>query len=176
MNKLFLLSIAFSLVLLTSCRKDDDRHAATNPIAIGANVTVTNTFQATAQTAGVETTIEDLFMLPEGALAASASVTNTVEFPDYLLGLYDIDIAEDHISFELAAAVDDPTYGEFFRIIEAGTIDRYYLTFEEPQNVSGFSSSNPSVSLRFDSDKVLVVEIGEGFDFNPGTTFTITLN
>jgi len=36
--------------------------------------------------------------------------------------------------------------------------------------------SNSSVNLRIDSDKVLVVEIGEGYDFKPGQNFTITLN
>lgn len=79
------------------------------------------------------------------------------------------------ISFELAAAADDPTYSDFFRTIEAGTTDRYYLTFDEAQNVSEYTSDNSSVKLRIDSEKVLVVEIGEGFNFNPGTAFTITL-
>ena len=157
------------IVSFTACSDD----AA---ISSGAEVTVTNTFQATAQTSDVETTIEDVFQMPAGSLAATAIVADAVEFPAYLLGLYDIDIDENSITFELVASVDDPTYKDFFRTLEANTIDRYYLTFDEAHNVSSSSSNDASVNLRVDSDTVLVVEIGEGFDFNPGTTFTITLN
>ena len=110
------------------------------------------------------------------SLNDTETVSGAVEFPDYLLGLYDVDIAEYSISFKVVAAADDPTYSPFFRVLEAGTFDRYYLTFDNTQNVNGFTSSNSSVNLRIDSDKVLVIEIGEGFDFNPGTSFTLTLN
>lgn len=172
LSKLLLLISIFSVGFLTSCNDDDDK----TPINAGASVTVTNTLQADATTNGVETTIEDLFMMAEGALAATATISEAVEFPGYLLGLYDINIDENTISFELVAPIDDPTYSSFYRTLEAGTTDRYYLTFTEAQNVKSFSSSNSSVSLRLDSDKVLVVEIGEGFSFNPGSAFTITLN
>lgn len=37
-------------------------------------------------------------------------------------------------------------------------------------------TNNSTVNHRIDTDKVLIVEIGEGFNFNQGTTFTITLN
>jgi hypothetical protein len=90
--------------------------------------------------------------------------------------LYDIDIDENSISFELVAAADDPTYSAFFRTLEANTTDRYYLTFEDAQNVESFTSDNTSVNLRIDSDRILVVEIGEGFSFNPRSKFTISLN
>lgn len=170
-NKFFLLVFAFTVLLFSSCTKEEKP-----PINSGASVTVTNTFQGTAQTGGVEKTIEDVFGLPANALASTATIADAVEFPNYLLGLYDIDIDESMISFDLVAAANDTTYGSFFRTIEAGSKDRYYLTFDEAQNVSGFSSDNSSVNLRMDSDKVLVVEIGEGFNFNPGTSFSITLN
>lgn len=172
-SNLFLSFIFLFIVTLTSCGDDDEM---TTPITSGASVTVTNTFTGTAQTNGVETTIEDFFGQPAGSLAATSIITEGVEFPAYLLGLYDIDIDESSISFELVAASDDPTYMDFFRTIEAGTTDRYYLTFENAQNVSSFTSSNSSVNLRIDSDKILVVEISEGFNFNPGSSFTITLN
>lgn len=165
--------VLLSVVLtLTSCDKDDDDKTAINS---GAKVTVTNTIQSQALTGGTEAPIEAAFMVDEGSLAATNTVTDAVEFPAYLLGLYNIDISENAIDFELVAPQDDPTYSGFFRTIEAGTYDRYYLTFEEAQNVTGFTSTNSSVNLRIDSDKVLVVEIGEGYDFNPGTTFTINL-
>lgn len=170
MSKLLLLPFLLTLFFFSSCTKEE------SPIKSGSSVTVTNTFESTAQTSGVETTIEDVFGLSANALAATATVEDAVEFPNYLLGLYDIDIDESKISFELVAAANDTTYSSFFRTIEPNTKDRYYLTFDEAQNVSGFSSDNTSVTLRMDSDKVLVVEIGEGFNFNPGTSFSITLN
>jgi len=89
---------------------------------------------------------------------------------------FKIDISEDAISFKLVAAANDPTYSSYYRTLEAGTHDRYYLSFDNAQNVTGFSSSSSSsVNLRMDSDKILVVEIGEGFNFNPGSMFTIQL-
>ncbi len=120
--------------------------------------------------------IEDLFQQPSGALAATATVGDGVEFPAYLLNLYDIDIAEGSIRFEVVAQAGDPTYGDLFRILEPNTFDRYYLTFASAQNVNSFTSSNSSVNLRIDSDNVLVVEIGEGYDFKPGQNFSITLD
>lgn len=167
---LFVLIISFSFIFLTSCSDDDPQ------ITSGSSVTVTNTFQSTAFTMDAELAIEDLFMQPAGALAATATVGDGLEFDNYLLNLYDIDISENSISFTCVAELDDPNYGTLFRILEPATFDRYYFTFTEAQNVSGSSSSNSSVSLRIDSDKVLVVEIGEGYDFKPGQSFTITLN
>lgn len=166
-NFLFL-GLFLSLVTLTSCNKDD--------IKPGSSVTVTNTFQSTAFTNDAELAIEDLFSVPAGSLAATATVSDAVEFPAYLLNLYDIDIAENSISFKVVAQEGDETYGDLFRELEAGTTDRYYLTFDEKQKIDGFTSSNPAVKLRIDSDKVVVVEIGEGYDFKPNQSFTITLD
>ncbi|MFK8005807.1 MAG: hypothetical protein AB8H03_05530 [Saprospiraceae bacterium] len=163
-----------SLATFTSCGDDDDD--VTTPITLGSSVTVTNTFQSTAFTMGAEQAIEDLFQVPAGSLASTANTGAAVEFPAYLLNLYDIDIDENSISFEVVAQSDDPTYGDLFRILEADTYDRYYLTFDTAQDVSGFTSSNSFVNLRIDSDKVLVVEIGEGYDFKSGQSFSITLN
>lgn len=171
-NFLFL-GLLLSITGFTSCGDDDD---SSTPISLDSSVTVTNTFQSTAFTMDAELAIEDLFQVPAGSLAATADVSTAVEFPAYLLNLYDIDIDETSISFTVVAQDDDPNYGTLFRILEADTYDRYYLTFEEAQDVDGFTSSNSSVNLRIDSDKVLVVEIGEGFDFKPGAAFTISLN
>ena len=152
-----------------SCEKD-------TPIIAESQVTVTNTFQSIAFTGGAELVIEDLFMVPAGSLSAKATVTEDVEFASYLLGLYNIDLDRKKIKFEVVAKADDPTYGSLFRVLEAGTTDRYYLTFNEAQNVKSFTSDNANVKLRIDSDKVLVVEIGAGYDFKPGQSFTITLD
>lgn len=173
-SKLFVLVLGLSFTLgFSSCNDDDD---ASSPITIGSTVTVTNTFESTAFTSGVETAIEDLFQVPAGSLAATATVGTGVEFPAYLLNLYDIDVEANSITFTVVAQAGDPTYGNLFRTLEANTVDRYYLTFDSMQNVNGATSNNSSVNLRIDSGEVLVVEIGEGFDFNPGTSFSITLN
>jgi len=172
-SKNFYLKLSALLLIgsLFSCSDDDDP-----AITLGSSVTVTNTFQSTAFTMDVETDIENLFMQPAGSLAATANVAEGVEFSAYLLNLYDIDIDENTIRFEVVAQEDDPTYGDLFRELEPATFDRYYLTFDSAQNVTSASSSNASVNLRIDSDRVIVVEIGEGYDFRPGQNFTITLN
>lgn len=169
---LLFLGLFLSLTTLVSCDKDDP----VLPISLGSSVTVTNTFQSTAFTGGAEQVIEELFQVPAGSLAATANVGAALEFPAYLLNLYDINIDQNSISFEVVAQDGDPTYGDLFRILEEDTFDRYYLTFGSAQNVSGFSSNNSSVNLRIDSDSVLVVEVGEGFDFKPGASFVISLN
>lgn len=168
------IGLLFTLTAVTSCDDDDD--IPTVPITLGSSVTVTNTFQSIAFTNGVEEAIEDLFQMPPGSLAATANVGSAVEFPAYLLNLYDIDINENSISFEVVAQDGDPTYGDLFRMLEGGTTDRYYLTFDTAQSVNGFTSSNSSVNLRVDSERTLVVEIGENYDFKPGQSFIITLN
>lgn len=163
------LGLLISLFTFTSCGDDE------TPVTTGSSVTVTNTFQSTAFTSDAELAIEDLFQAPAGSLAATATVGSGVEFSNYLLNLYDIDIDESSITFTCVAAQDDPNYGTLFRILEPATFDRYYFTFEENQNVTGFTSSNSSVTLRTDSDNVMTVVIGEGYDFKPGQTFTINL-
>lgn len=160
--------LLFSLLTFTACSDDD-------PITSGSSVTVTNTFQSTAFTMDAELAIEDLFMAPAGSLAATATVGDGLEFDNYLLNLYDINIDESSITFTCVAAEDDPNYGTLFRILEPATFDRYYFTFAEDQNVSSGTVSNSSVDLRIDSDKVLVVEIGAGYDFKPGQSFTVSL-
>lgn len=168
-----LLGLLFALMTFTSCDKDDDKRDA---IKSGSSVTVTNTFTSDAFTGGDELAIEALFQVEAGSLAATATVGSGVEFSAYLLGLYDIDIQENSITFTVVAQDGDPTYGDLFRVLEANTTDRYYLTFTEDQNVSSSTSNNASVNLRRDSDRVLVVEVGEGFDFKPNASFKIDLN
>ena len=148
---------------------------ACSKIKFDSSVTVTNTFQSTAFTNGAEMPIEELFQVAAGSLAATATVSDDIEFSAYLLGLYDINIDKDEITFEVVAQEGDATYGDLYRVLEAGTFDRYYLTFDEEHRVDGATTSDAAVNLRIDSDKILVVEIGEGFDFKPGASFTITL-
>jgi len=180
MKNLYLL-IALTMFLtgafFTSCSDDDED----TPITLGTNVTVTNTLQTAADpseggTGGTETPIETIFGMSANALAATATLSDSKEFSAYLLGLYDIDLDENEIIFTLVATADDPTYGSFFRTLEAGTYDRYYFKFDEDQNINGGSSSSSAVSLNIVSANEVYVEIGEGFNFNPNETFTISLN
>lgn len=166
----FSIIIAFAALSLglTSCSGDD-------PIIEGSSVQVNNTFTSDAFTGGAELAIEDLFAQPAGSLFANSTVTDAVEFPAYLLGLYDINISADAISFDCVAASDDPTYGDLFRVLEANTFDRYYFNFDMPHNITGFEVNNDFVNLRIDSDTEIVVEILAGYDFNPDIQFTIEL-
>lgn len=177
MNKYFFFSfLAVSLLAFISCNKDDEVDA----ISLNTEVTISNTLQTAADpsmggTGGVETPIETVFGLPSGALEITTTVTNRIEFTAYLDGLYDIDLSENRINYELVAPADHPVYANFFRTIEANTFDRYYFEFAEAHNIQSGESSNSSVTLRVLSSTRIQVEISEGFDFNPGTSFSIDL-
>lgn len=159
-------------LFLSSCQKE--------PILAGSQVTVTNSIQTAADpsaggTGGAEMSIEDILGLPAGTFTWTHAVGEGVEFPGYLLDLYDIDLSEEAITFTLVADSNDLIHGPSFRIFEAGTFDRYYFNFEDKQRIKSFSSNNSSVTLETISDSEYVVVIGEGFDFNSGTSFTIAL-
>ncbi len=174
-------SLIWMLVMVSmmfiSCDEDEE----VSPIQSNAEVTVTNTLQTAADpsqggTGGVETPIEVILGVPDGTFRLTATVNDGVEFVDYLEGLYDINLSKDQITYNLVAPADHPIYSNFFRTIEANTFDRYYFEFTEPHNIESASADNSSVSLNVLSDTRIVVQIGEGFSFNPGSTFSITLN
>ncbi|NPD47690.1 MULTISPECIES: hypothetical protein [unclassified Lentimicrobium] len=126
--------------------------------------------------------------LGDDGLDLSADVNySSVEFPDFLKidlsgnggmmvnGLYSIDINENSIDYVLLPDANDYFWSQNYRVLEEGVYDRYYFTFDEAHGVTSFSSTENAVNLRIDSDKILVVEIGEGFNFQPGAAFTIDL-
>lgn len=170
-KSLILSALLLSVLVLGSCSK----------IKKDTAITVRNTIQIAADpasggTGGAETAIEGLFGQPANSLEATATLSKDgIEFSDYLLGLYDIDFGKKTIDFRLAAEAGDATYGGFFRTIEAGTFDRYYFTFDKDHKIKSGESSDASVAFRVISDTEVVVEIGEGYNFNPGTQFTIDL-
>lgn len=175
-NILAFTCLLLTSLFLTSCDKDDE-----NPSLLTSEVTVRNTLQTAADpsmggTGGVETPIETVFGLPEGALVVTTTIDSGVEYQGYLDGLYDIDLSDEEISYNLVAPADHPVYSNFFRTIEANTFDRYYFTFDRKHNINSGSSSNSSVSLSIISDTEIMVQISEGFNFNPGSSFTINLN
>jgi len=177
MKNFFLIIFLFiSIFALSSCDKEEE-----DPIAINSEVTVSNTLQTAADpsmggTGGAELPIETIFGLPEGTFTITATVNDNVEYSGYLDGLYDIDFSENKISYNLVAPADHPVYSNFFRTIEANTFDRYYFKFNEGHNIESFTSDNSSVSFTIVSSSEILIEIGEGFNFNPGSSFNIDLN
>lgn len=175
-NSWALVCLLFTALLLTACDKEEE-----SPSILNSEVTVSNTLQTAADpsmggTGGVETPIETVFGLPAGALIITKTVSNGIEYPGYLDGLYDIDLSDEEITYDLVAPADPPVYANFFRTIEANTFDRYYFNFDRAHQIRSGTASNPAVSLTVISDTEIRVQIGEGFDFNPGSSFTINLN
>lgn len=173
-----------TLISITSC-KDDDNAPAT-PLNEGVTITMRNTLQDPGEE---EATYASLFGQADDTYDEFASLSNTIEeFPTALAqsgtpvgdisGLYKIDLTENSISFTVIPELTDPFWGgfaEIFGVIPAGKTDRYYLTFSEAHNVTGFTTNGTGVNLRIDSSNVIVVEIGAGFDVQPDASFSITL-
>lgn len=175
--KQFLNSLIASITiacLFSACTQD------ATPISTGTKITLRNTLQVAADssmggTGGIEKSVESVLGVPENTFVRSASVGNGIEFDDFLGGLYDIDFSENEIKYTLVAAPNDPTFSAFFRTLEPGTFDRYYITFNENHNINSATSSDSSTSLKVISPNEVMIEIGEGFNFNSGTTFVISL-
>ncbi|MFK8008356.1 MAG: hypothetical protein AB8H03_18505 [Saprospiraceae bacterium] len=175
-TSLSFIGFLFVILLLSSCKDDDN-----DPILLDSQVKISNTLQTAADpsmggTGGIETPIEVILGVPAGTFEISTTVNSAIEFNDYLDGLYDIDLSENQISYNLVAPADHPIYANFFRTIEANTFDRYYFKFTENHNIESSTSNNSSVSLTIISSDEVLVEIGEGFNFNPGSSFIIDLN
>ncbi|WP_298518624.1 hypothetical protein [uncultured Kordia sp.] len=184
--KITFLAIISSLTLL-SCDSDDDNTTQLPPLSEGVNITLRNTLQDPGEN---ENTYPSLFGQADDAYDEFATLSNdTTEFATALAqngtpagdisGLYNINFTSNTIEYALIAAIDDPFWSniaDVFGVFPAGKFDRYYFTFSQPHNISGFSSSTNAVNLRIDSETVIVVEIGEGFDVSPGAAFSITLN
>lgn len=182
--KLTMIAI-IGLLSFSSCSDDDD-NVTVKPLNEGVDITLRNTLQDPGE---AEVTYASLFGQANDAFDEFATLSNTTtEFATALAqsgtpvgdisGLYEIDFTENSISFKVLPELNDPFWGgfaEIFGVTPAGKTDRYYFTFSDAHKVTSFSSTDNAVNLRIDSDNVFVVEIGEGFDVQPGATFTITL-
>jgi len=159
----FAFLVLTAAVYMSSCSKDEE---TVNPIEYGAEVTIRNTFQSA---------FLNIPEIPYGDTLTSI-VKSEVEFPAYL-GFYKIDLGNSTIKFELLAeAANNPNIAALFRVIEAGTYDRYYITFDKAQNFKTISTNNASVKASIISNKEIKIEIGEGYNFTPGNAlFTVTL-
>ncbi len=149
----------------------------------GINITLRNTLQDPGSTEG---TYPALFGLADDAFDEVSTLSySSVEFATALAqegtpfgdisGLYAIDFNESSIKFTLIPDENTPFWPMQFGVFPEGKFDRYYFTLSEAHNIKGSSSSDENVRLRIDSDNVIVVELGAGYDFNPGKTFTINL-
>lgn len=163
------------------------------PLAEGLNITMRNTLQDPGE---AEVTYPSLFGQADDAFDEFATLSNaTVEFATALAqtgvptpfgpldvnGLYEINLTENSITYTVIAALTDPFWGpggiaDIFGVTPVGKTDRYYFTFSDAHNITGFTTDGTGVNLRIDSDNVVVVEIGEGFDVQPGASFSISLN
>jgi len=182
LNKLLVL-LLLGAVMFSSCGDDDDE---IKPLTEGVNITLRNTLQDPGEP---EVTYPSLFGAADHAFDEMGTLSNTtIEFATALAqagtavgdinGLYEIDFTENNISYTVLPELTDPFWGgfaEIFGVIPDGKTDRYYFTFIEEHNITNFSTSATGVNLRTDSNNVIVVEIGAGFDVQPGASFTIDL-
>lgn len=179
LNKLLFLAL-LGLFILSACGDDDD---VTQPLLEGVNITLRNTLQDPGQ---AEVTYPSLFGQPDDAYDEFATLSNsTTEFATALAqtgtpagdlnGLYSIDLTENTIRFAVLPDNTDPFWMNVFGLFPAGKTDRYYFTFSEPHNIKSFSSDNPSLNLRIDSETVIVVELSEGYDLQPEVSFMVNL-
>ena len=167
-----------ALIFMTCLFSCGDEEALTE----GVDITLRNTLEED----GAEGTYPALFGLADDAYDEFATLSySSSEFTNALgqtqtpfgdiNGLYNIDFNESTIAFTLLPDETDPFWPMQFGTFPAGKVDRYYFTFSEAHNISGFTCSDSTVNLRIDSETVIVVELSEGYDFNPGKSFIIDL-
>ena len=153
------------------------------PLSSATEVTLRNTLQDPGES---EATYPSLFGQADDAFDEFAMMSaSATEFPTALAqdgtpagdlsGLYSIDLSEGAINFAVVAAADDPFWSNVFGLFPDGKVDRYYFTFDQPHGVSDYTSDNPNLNVRIDSDTVLVVELTAGYDVQPGVSFTVEL-
>lgn len=177
----FIIIALLGITFFTACGDDDVVEKA---LKEGVDITLRNTLQDPGE---MEGTYPGLFGLADDAFDEFATLsTSSIEFTGALgqagtpfgdiNGLYAIDFTESNIEFNLLPDSTDPFWPMQFGTFPEGKFDRYYFTFSENHNIKGSTSNDENVNLRIDSDKVIVVELSGGYDFNPGKSFSISLN
>ena len=180
-NKLITIAL-LGILSFTSCKKDDE-NIEVSPLSEGVDITMRNTLQDPGES---EVTYPSLFGQVDDAYDEFASLSNSsIEFSTALAqagtpagdisGLYSIDLSENDIKFTVLPDATDPFWSNVFGLFPEGKTDRYYFTFSEPHNITGFESDKSWVNVRIDSDKVIVVELSAGYDLQPGVSFSISL-
>lgn len=167
------LSMFFGTAILTSCDDEEDtvEQAVINPIELGAQVLVNNTIELA------------VYSVPETPFVAVGDSTPVyvVEGVDFTIFSYEVDVTETSVTFSIPDdAVSNPDAP--FRIIEDGTYDRYYFTFTPAQNITSATADVTGLSTyvidgdEFAPEAQLLIEIGPGFNFDAGISFTVELN
>lgn len=184
MTNKMLFPIVVSVLALSACNSsdEDDGMIHSGPLSEGVGITLRNTLEE----GGPEGTFPALFGLADDAYDESGTMSfSAPEFPTALAqpdspagdisGLYEIELNANSIGYTLLPSVDDPFWSNIFGEFPAGKFDRYYLTFSDPHGITSSSSSNSSVSLRIDSETVVVIDISEGYNMTPPLSFRISL-
>ncbi len=177
--KLYNIFFLTIILILTSTACQDD----TKPLKVGTEIILRNTLQDPGE---AEVTYASLFGQPNDAYDENAILSNSdVEFATALAqngtpagdisGLYAIDFTEERIDFTVLPDNSNPFWSNVFGLFPSGKVDRYYFTFSSPHNITGFSSDNDALNVRVDTENVIVVELMEGYDLQPGVAFSINL-
>ncbi len=183
-NSKIILAAILGMFVVSGCDSDDDDPAGIQ-LTEGVSITMRNTLEE----GGPEGSFPSQFGAPDDAFDENATLSfSSAEFPTALMqsgtpvgdipGLYAIDFTSNQISFAVLPQADDPFWSgvaDVFGVFPQGKFDRYYFTFAQPHNITSGVSSNSAVGLRVDSDTVVVVEIMEGYELNPGVSWTIDL-
>jgi hypothetical protein len=133
-----------------------------------AGFTIDNTLETAAPvemggTGGQELPIEVVLGAPKGSLTGTGTVSYAdVELTNYLM-LWDVDFSANSITFTSTVDCDAPPFPGFCRILEPGTFDRYYLSFEPALSFATITTSDPSIVAEVRGE-ALVIEIGPGRD------------
>ena len=178
LNKILIFAL-LGIFSISSCGDDDELQ----PLMEGVDITLRNTLQDPNE---AEVTYPSLFGQADDAYDEFATLSNsTLEFATALAqegtpagdinGLYAIDFTENNINFRVLPENSDPFWVNVFGLFPADKTDRYYFTFSVPHNITRYSSDNNFLNLRIDSDTVIVVELSEGYDLQPGVSFTVNL-
>jgi len=144
------LLLAFGLLALAAMPASADGHGLTT-----TSVEIENTIESPTFGFDEETPFGD---------QGPKIVGDTVEFPECCDGFYAIDLSSDQISMKW---IGDSQYA---RVIEDGTFDRYYFTFDEPvlESASLNASSTLPVNVTVTSATELIVEVAPGMEVGDG--------
>lgn len=146
--------------LLVACSSTE------TPTLEGVQVKVTNTIQAG---------FTDNAEVPFGQDIGFKEVGTGLEFNDVdTKFVYDIDVSDNKITLSW---VSNETNDKLARVIEEGTFDRYYFTFDK--TVIAAATATSSAALVPDITKVtgteIVVQVGPGMKVGPGQDIQIDL-
>ncbi len=146
-NIVLTIVIASLVALLAAC-------SSATPTLEGTGLTIKNTIQAPAFNMPEETAFGKDTTKTLGASTTSYPASET----EYV---YDIEVSDSSIKLTW---LDNPATKAFERVIEDGTFDRYYLTFDK--DIIKSATANTSATLVPNITKVTGTEIE--FEVGPG--------